>query len=144
MEIRRWQGMSMMKWEKRIRMLWKPNINKIQEYLTWVQCTLCNLKHCFVDCQNMYVVVWGVWVDSRYIAVHLKPPEYAFIQIGLRPFHLIHSTRCVRGGNLNTHLALDDGDGPANCCWLNEWKKRAPLHFRHIRMIFMGNLFIPC
>lgn len=59
MEIRRWQGMSRMKWEKRIRMLWKPNINKIQEYLTWVQSTLCNLKHCFVDCQNMYVVVWG-------------------------------------------------------------------------------------
>lgn len=97
--------------------IWHKNITRVQS-------TLCNLKHCFVQWQTMYVVVYeGVCVGLQDILLStLENPGIRFHSnwTTFIPFDSQHSyvlTRCVRGENLNTHLALEDDDGPANCCW---------------------------
>lgn len=110
--------------------IWHKNIKRVQS-------TLCNLKHCFVQCQTMFVVVYeGVCVGLQDILLStLENPGIRFHSnwTTFIPFDSQHSyvlTRCVRGENLNTHLAQEDDDGPANCCWwMDRWKSEHPFIF---------------
>lgn len=95
--------------------------------------------------------VWGcVRGASGYIAVHSWKPRNT-LSFKLDYIHSIWFTTLVRTHSLCTRREFKYALGTGGRWWSGElllvngrMKKRTPLHFRHIRMFFMGNLFIPC